>query len=238
MSQQTLPYRLVVTSGPTQEWLDPVRFVSNSSSGRTGWHLASQAIAKEYFSEVVYICGPVNAPYKQVEKCINVSVESTQEMCDAVHKYVCDNCILIMSAAPTDYYLPNISQHKIKKTNQSKKLVLVFEPTIDILKSLIPIASQYSNFYRVGFAAETQNVIKHAKVKLEEKQLFWICANQVYKNVSGFGDIDNTLSIIDKQGNINSYGPASKANIADFLLERIIHQLVIPKNADAVSLKK
>ena len=233
MTDNTPPYRLIVTSGPTREWLDPVRFLSNPASGQTGWHLASHAASSRYnhfFSEVIYICGPVQPPYDQVKNCLNIHIDSTQEMCTAVHDYIRDHSILLMSAAPADYCSKHISEHKIKKTSSPQALQLKLVPTVDILKSLIPIAHKFSHFYRVGFAAETQNLIEYAKIKLNEKQLSMICANRVYKDKTGFGDTRNALSIIDKQGNIQNCGPAPKEDIANFLLQQIIHQFIRKNN--------
>ncbi len=217
-----LPYRLVVTAGATREWLDPIRFLSNPASGLTGFCVASSGI--QYFHEVIYITGKVEASYKKIEGVVNISVESTKEMHDAVHSSICDQCILVMTAAPADYTPKNMCTHKIKKKNQTT-LSLELLPTVDILKSLIPLAKNYKHFYRIGFAAETQNIIKNANKKLREKDLSFIFANQVYKDQMAFGPHENTLILLYKNGKECRIGPAPKKELAKSLIETIIKHL-------------
>lgn len=229
--KRTLPYRFIVVAGPTREWIDPVRFLSNPSTGSTGWHLAHRA--KTQYKETVYICGPGEKAYREVEGVQNVSIESTQEMHDAVHSFVSDYSVLVMAAAPADYYCENILTQKIKKkAEQTMHLKLL--PTVDILKSLIPVAKSYEHFYRIGFAAETQDLIKNASQKLKAKELFLICANQVYRDQSGFGNHPNTLTLIDQENNIQCLGPASKADLATIFLEQLRQYLSSIKSLDAM----
>ena len=211
-------FRFIVTAGATREWIDPVRFLSNPATGKTGWHIASQA--SQIFKEVIYIYSSVSDKYQKVDKAKNIFVESTADMCEAVHKYLQDNCILVMTAAPADYSIKNYQDQKIKKQNLNK-LSLELTPTVDILKSIIPVAPQFQNLYCIGFAAETHNIHEYAKKKLKEKELFLICANQVYKNKKGFGKDKNELFVIDKKLQEYKLGPNAKSIIAKELLALI-----------------
>jgi phosphopantothenoylcysteine synthetase/decarboxylase len=215
-------FRLVVASGPTREWLDPVRFISNPSTGRTGWSLATSAVGR--FREVVFISGPGAEEFRTVEGACNVLVETTAEMTSAVRDHVGDQCVLIMSAAPADYTPTEAADQKIKKKS-GEPYTLTLAPTTDILKSLIPLAAGWPGFYRVGFAAETRNVEEYALRKLAEKELDFICANQVYKSETGFGDHPNTLLVIDKVGETVKIGPATKDDLAVRLLDHIVAKI-------------
>ncbi|MCR9143569.1 MAG: phosphopantothenoylcysteine decarboxylase [bacterium] len=215
-------FRLVVASGPTREWLDPVRFISNPSTGQTGWSLATAAVGR--FRDVVFISGPGSERFRTVEGASNVLVETTAEMTSAVRDHIRDSCLLIMSAAPADYTPTEASDQKIKKV-AGEPYTLTLSPTTDILKSLIPLAAGWSAFYRVGFAAETRNLEEYARKKLAEKDLDFICANQVYKSEAGFGDHPNTLLVIDKKGETSKIGPATKDDLAVRLLDHIVAQI-------------
>ncbi len=215
-------YRLVVASGPTREWLDPVRFISNPSTGHTGWALASSGVGR--FREVIFISGPGTEEYRTVEGASNVLVDTTAEMTSAVRDHVGDNCLLIMSAAPADYTPQESVDHKIKKKS-GEPYTLTLAPTTDILKSLIPLAAGWPAFFRVGFAAETRNIEEYARKKLVEKDLDFICANQVYKSETGFGEHPNTLLVIDKAGETVKIGPATKDDLAVRLLDHIVAKI-------------
>ena len=225
-------YRLIVTSGPTREWIDPVRFISNPASGRTGWHLAQAAVTerRHLFDEVVYISGPTEMAYRKVAQVKNVNVETTVEMCDAVHAHLREHCVLIMAAAPTDYKPREFYNNKLKKQDQNENITLHWTPTVDILRSLLKseIEKKYTDLYRIGFAAETSFLLENAAKKLDAKKLDMICANQVYKDISGFGDNQNTLHIITKAAPHKKHvlGPASKAELALYLLDFIINHLL------------
>ena len=226
--------RLIVVSGPTREWIDPVRFLSNPSTGSMAWHIAQAA--KKRYKEIIYISGPGEKAYREVEDAQNILVESTQEMHDAVHNFIGDYSVLVMAAAPADYYCKNILRQKIKK-EPGKAMHLELLPTVDILKSLIPLAESYEHFYRVGFAAETENLLENARQKLKAKELFLICANQVYRDKSGFGEHHNTLKVLDQEHNIHELGPAPKAELAFALLDLFSQYLPSAKASELVSQK-
>ncbi len=219
-------YRLVVTSGPTREWLDAVRFISNPSSGRMGWHIANEGICSFHFREVIYICGPVKKKYRSVRGAQNIAVETTAEMAQALYDQMEDSLLLIMAAAPGDYQAAQTANFKLKKSKDERPFSILFEPTIDILKSLIPIAARKRDLYRVGFAAETENIIHHGRQKLKEKQLDVICINRVYRDISGFGKNRSTLHLLSRDGGEISLGPDKKRILANRLLSYLTEQLL------------
>src|SRR5205823_5838132 len=151
--------KLVVTAGPTREPIDPVRFLSNRSSGKMGYAIASAAIEANH--EVVLISGPVNLAPPAGAKLVNVI--TSDEMHAAVHEAVRDCDVLVMSAAVSDYKPAGVAKTKIKKRDENFCLDLI--PARDILKSL----PRSRNFFVVGFAAETNDVEEHARAKLAIK---------------------------------------------------------------------
>lgn len=215
-------YRLIIVSGPTREWIDPVRFLSNASSGRTGWHLATHG--KDYFRDVTYISGPVADRFQKVAGVTNIQVETTADMARAVQNEVSDRAVLIMAAAPADYTPEQLSPHKIKKSG-NENITLKLKPTTDILKSLIPLSTELKSFYRIGFAAETENIEDYAGRKLQEKNLDFICANAVYQSQTGFGDTENTLIVFDRSLTAHIIGPHDKETLTRKLIDYIIHKL-------------
>ena len=214
--------RLLVASGPPREWLDPVRFISNPSTGRTGWSLATLGLDR--FREVVFVSGPGLRQYGSVDGAHNVAVDTTEEMMNAVHDHLADQTLLIMSAAPADYTPAEPRDKKMKKV-PGDPLTLTLKPTSDILKSIIPLADRYKQLYRVGFAAETNNVREYAARKLREKQLDFICANEVYKGQRGFGENENSLLVIDKSDDSMKLGPGDKEDLARELLNYLIQRI-------------
>ncbi len=210
-------FKLIVTSGPTREWIDPVRFISNPSTGQTGWELARNGISR--FREVVYICGPAHRDYCQVPGARNISVITTEELAQAVQSEVDSRCLLIMAAAPADFTPANPGAQKIKKTG-SEGMTLELKPTTDVLISVSEL--DYPNFFRVGFAAETTDIREHALEKMERKKLHFVCANRVYREEVGFGSHENTLFVLDREGREETVGPCSKDLLAQNLLDYLI----------------
>ncbi len=209
-------FQLVITSGPTREWLDPVRFISNPSTGITGYFLAKFGL--EIYKNVTYIAGYTTEQFKNVLGANNISVDNTQSMANAVFKELKDNTILIMAAAPADFTPSYYSEKKIKKNSEDQ--ILVLKPTIDILKTIgIEKQKNYKNLILVGFAAETDNIKNHALEKLEKKNIHFVCANQVYKTQKGFSSLENTIYIYDRWGGEVIIGPDSKEIICKKILE-------------------
>jgi phosphopantothenoylcysteine decarboxylase/phosphopantothenate--cysteine ligase len=170
---------------------------------------------RELFGNVVYISGPGQPQFLSVEGALNIHVDTTEEMSSAVHDHIAPHSILFMTAAPADYRPAKTRGHKIKKESTSS-LEIKFVPTIDILMS---ISSLYlENFYKVGFAAETDNILENAISKMMRKNLDFICANKVNRDQIGFGNHSNTLMVIDREKNITQLGPCEKEILAEELL--------------------
>ena len=177
--------RLLVTAGPTREAIDPVRYISNRSSGRMGYAVAMAAI--EAGAEVSLISGPVNlsAP----DRADLIKVTSAAEMYSAVMQKISSTDIFISAAAVADYSLQTIAEQKIKKSCDSYELSLQKNPDI-----LAEVAALHSPPFTVGFAAETENLELNAQSKLQSKKLDMIAANQVGENL-GFDSEMNALTV-------------------------------------------
>ncbi|MDG2107232.1 MAG: bifunctional phosphopantothenoylcysteine decarboxylase/phosphopantothenate--cysteine ligase CoaBC, partial [Woeseiaceae bacterium] len=194
---------VVVTAGPTREVIDPVRYITNRSSGKMGYAIASAAAVQG--ASVILISGPVNIP--EPLGINTVIVESAEEMYAATHEVIDDADIFISAAAVADYRPTNISPQKIKKSNEGMGLELVRCP--DILAS---VASLDAAPFTVGFAAETENVIKYARSKLKKKKLDMIIANQVGRDC-GFDYDDNAVTALWRDGE-KDYPKSSKIDLA------------------------
>lgn len=210
---KTKPIRCLVTAGPTREHLDPVRFLSNPSSGKMGYALASAATAAGW--KVDLVSGPVALASPAKVKVHRVT--SAQEMFLAVKKLfkTCD--VLLMCAAVSDFRPKKVFAHKVKKGRA--ELTVEFIPNVDILKTVA--AGKRPGQLVVGFAAETKNVEAYARKKLKEKNLDFIVANQVGKKGSGFEADDNAVIFIGRDGYRASFGPASKTELARQLINRL-----------------
>jgi len=203
--------RVVVTAGPTREAIDPVRFLSNRSSGKMGYALAEAAAAAG--ARVTLISGPVSlACPERVER---VEVESAAEMLAAVLKCAAEADIVIAAAAVADYAVQMPAAHKLKKHQAGLDLHL--EKTPDIVASLTTISRRP---FVVGFAAETEDLENNARGKLEAKGLDMVAANWVGRADQGFDSDDNALTVVWKEGGIE-LPLASKTTIAHQLIEII-----------------
>ncbi len=164
--------RVLITAGPTREAIDPVRFLSNRSSGKMGYAVAQAAA--EAGAEVTLVSGPVNlAVPRRVQR---VNVQSAQQMHDAVHEQVADCEVFIATAAVADFQCAAPSEHKVKKTEMGDDWSIALKPAPDVLASVGALAKPP---FTVGFAAETQALEKHARGKLKRKKLNMIAANLV-----------------------------------------------------------
>ena len=181
--------RVLITAGPTQEPIDPVRFITNRSSGKMGYNLAEAAI--ESGARVTLISGPVDIP--KPSNCNFVSVETAQEMYDAVMHHVKEKDVYIGTAAVSDYRPVNTSNQKIKKDGRGKPITLELEENKDILKSVSELQDKP---YVVGFAAETDNLLANADKKLKGKNLDLIVANDVSDKEIGFNSEQNEVTLI------------------------------------------
>ena len=209
----TPPLRVLLTAGPTREYLDPVRFISNGSSGKMGYALAEVAVARGWAVDLV--SGPVALP---APKAVHLTrVVSAQEMFAASEQLFARCDIFIAVAAVSDYRPRVCATEKTKKDASGLRLEL--EPTIDILKTLA--ARKTSHQTVVGFAAETNDVEAYARRKLVEKNLDWIVANDVSQVGIGMEADDNAVVLLARNGGREMFGPASKRAVAEFILGRI-----------------
>ena len=207
------PVRCLLTAGPTREHLDPVRFLSNGSSGKMGYALAAAAAARG--CRVDLVSGPVSlAPPAGVSVHRVVSAAEMAAACDPLF-VECD--LFIAVAAVADYRPKEYSPRKSKK--QPGPLSLELVPTIDILKTLG--ARKRPHQIVVGFAAETNDVEAYARRKLAEKNLDWIVANDIGRPGIGMNADDNAILLIGATGTRLSFGPAPKSEVADFVLKNI-----------------
>ena len=202
--------RLLITAGPTREAIDPVRYISNHSSGRMGYAVAMAGI--EAGAEVSLISGPVNLSAPSRAKLINVI--STAEMYFAVMQKVSSTDIFISTAAVADYSLQNIAYKKIKKSSDTYELSLKKNPDI-----LAEVAALNSPPFTVGFAAETEDLELNAQAKLRSKRLDMIAANQVGQGL-GFDSEMNALTVFWGTGK-NQMQKASKTRLARILITLI-----------------
>lgn len=203
--------RVIVTAGPTREYLDPVRFISNRSSGKMGYAIARASLRRG--AKVTLISGPSVLPQPQGAKFI--SVETAAEMSDAVDRELPGATILIMSAAVSDFMPAERAGEKIEK---SRELRLRLLQTPDILSN---IGKRKDRLFTVGFAAETGRKIDRAKRKLKEKNMDVIVWNDVTKAGSGFDVDTNSVVILDRERE-TSLPLLSKDFVAEAILDRLV----------------
>lgn len=210
--------KLIVTSGPTREFIDPIRFLSNPSTGRMGYHIAKAGINQGY--QVTYICGPVPKRFSVIEGARNSSVVSTSEMLEQVLEEITGDSVLVMAAAPADYRPEQTADHKIKKTEMpSIKLI----PNPDILRTVKDhvVEKGFEKVILAGFAAETRNIEEYARSKLNKKNLDLIFLNDLTKSNSGFGVETNELTVFRKDGSYEKWVPETKERLGYKIIEEI-----------------
>lgn len=215
--------KAVVTGGPTREWLDPVRFISNPSTGKMGLELA--AACEGRVRETVFIHGPVEAGLVAGRSFRCISVDTTSEMLEAVLTELEENMVLIMAAAPADYSPVKKSETKIKKG--SNNLTIELEKTPDILKEVAAkkTRSRMAKVITVGFAAETNNIEEYALGKLREKSLDMICLNDVSRLGAGFASDTNIVTIFARNGEKIELPVMPKREVAARILDEIESRL-------------
>lgn len=213
-SQDLQGLNVTITAGPTREAIDPVRYISNHSSGKMGYSIA-KAFA-ERGANVTLISGPVNLPTPDNVERINV--QSAIEMEQQAVKFAQKSAIFIGCAAVSDYRMAEVSDQKIKKTENSDILTLTLVKNPDIIANVANLAENRP--FVVGFAAETQNIAEYAKTKLQRKNLDMICAN----DVSGgqvFGQDQNSLHLFWQNGE-KKLPLADKEKLAESLVQEIV----------------
>ena len=215
--------KLIVTGGPTREWLDPVRFISNPSTGKMGAALA-EAGAKRC-AETVFIHGAIDARLYKDKPFRELAVDTTQEMLSAVASELVPYSLLIMAAAPADYAPVSVSPVKIKK--EEGEIQLLLKKTPDILKNIAEGIKngKFNNVFTVGFAVETNNVEEYALNKLKDKNLDMICLNDVSQEGAGFSVDTNIVVIYAKEGYKLQLPLLSKQNVAEKILDSIEEQM-------------
>jgi phosphopantothenoylcysteine decarboxylase / phosphopantothenate---cysteine ligase len=179
--------RVVITAGPTHEAIDPVRYITNASSGKMGYALAQAA--QEAGAQVTLISGPTHLEKPRRVNCIDVT--SAQTMLDAVMAQIKDADIFLAVAAVADYRCKTIAPQKIAK--KAEELSLVLERNPDIVSTVAKLADRP---FVVGFAAETENLLAHARDKLQKKNLDMIIANQVGQPEMGIGSDENAVTVL------------------------------------------
>lgn len=205
--------KVVVTAGPTREYIDPVRFISNPSSGKMGFAMAEAAY--ELGGEVTLIHGPVSLdPPEGIQ---SFEIGSTDELFEAVKKYA-EADVIIMAAAVSDFTPAESHKHKVKKTKADTSLEL--KPTPDILQWLGEHRREGQTL--IGFAMETEDLLKNARTKLQKKKADWIVANSLNEPASGFAVDTNEVHVIGRERQFELKG--TKKEVAN----RILRQLFSP----------
>ncbi len=206
---------IVITAGPTQEPLDPVRYLSNRSSGKMGYALADVAAMRG--AKVILISGPVSLPCPTGVN--RTMIRTAQEMRDAVFSYLEPATIIIKCAAVADFRISDVPKQKIKKT--AARLSLELDPTPDILAEL---GRKKGDRLLIGFAAETENLRQEAKRKLEAKNCDMVVANLVGEAAdTGFESDSNEVLLALRSGETIEVPRASKHDVAEKILDQILH---------------
>lgn len=202
--------KVLITAGPTQEALDPVRFISNHSTGKMGYALAQAALDKG--AEVVLVSGPtqLNLSHPRLKM---IPVISAQEMYEATLPYFESSDVIILSAAVADYTPINKSEHKIKKKEDSAGLEIQLKRTIDIAQSLGKKKKEHQIL--VGFALETDNELANAMGKLTRKNFDIIVLNSLQDKGAGFGHDTNKVSILSRLGELEEIPLKTKREVAE-----------------------
>ena len=209
---------MLVTAGATQESMDPVRFITNHSTGKMGAAIASEAVSRG--AKVTYIKASTSVP--DPDGCEVVSAVSAAELCDAVTERAASADIIVMAAAVADYRPKNVSPDKMKK--KDGELTLELERTTDILAELgkrrkegkLPVGQ-----FICGFSMETKDLIENSRAKLEKKNCDMIVANNLKEQGAGFGHDTNKVTLITKDGN-KELELMSKQEVAAAILDSIL----------------
>ena len=200
---------VVVSAGGTMEPIDPVRVITNHSSGKMGYALAEAA--RDRGADVVLVTAPTSLPEPALMKV--VQVRTAEQMGEAIQSHLKKADALIMAAAVADYRPTEAADQKIKKADDDLSISLA--KTTDILKSA------KGDFVRVGFAAETQNLVENAKAKVGSKQLDLIVANDITAEGSGFGSDTNKVTLIDRELAVEELPLLSKYDVSNRILDRV-----------------
>ncbi|MCZ2080588.1 MAG: bifunctional phosphopantothenoylcysteine decarboxylase/phosphopantothenate--cysteine ligase CoaBC [Bryobacteraceae bacterium] len=204
---------ILITAGPTQEPLDPVRYISNRSSGKMGFALAAAAVARG--ARVILISGPVHLDTPRGAELVRV--RTAVEMRDAVMKHLAESTIIVKSAAVADYHAANVSGQKLKK--KAERLSLELDPTPDILAEL---GQKKGGRLLIGFAAETQRLLEEARRKLKSKNCDMIAANLVGQDNTGFESDENEVVLALSTGEAINIPRGSKRAVAERIFDEAL----------------
>ncbi len=207
------PLRFLITAGPTREFFDPIRYISNRSSGKMGYAIA--AACRKISPHVTLVTGPVTLPEPAGVKCVPVTTAA--EMAREVFRRYAKADVVIMTAAVCDYRPRRVASKKLKKTGQ--RLVLELEPTTDIL---LELGKRKRRQILIGFAAETDELERHALDKLRRKRLDLIVAN----DASAFDADTNCVTLFFADGRVERLPEMSKWKVARQLLQRILDSAI------------
>jgi phosphopantothenoylcysteine decarboxylase/phosphopantothenate--cysteine ligase len=204
--------RVIITSGPTQEPIDPVRYITNRSSGKTGYHLANEA-KNRGIDDIIYITGP--SRFKPVGVNV-IPVETAMEMRSYLHKFYKHADVIIMAAAVSDYRVADVSEKKIKKNDDRLVLELIKNPDL-----LMELGQQKQNHQLlVGFAAETHNILDNARKKFQKKNLDLLVLNEISDKNPAFDVDDNQVHLVTHD-NVRLLERMSKVEIAVHIWDQI-----------------
>jgi phosphopantothenoylcysteine decarboxylase/phosphopantothenate--cysteine ligase len=204
---------VLITAGPTQEPLDPVRYISNRSSGKMGYALA--AAAAERGAQVILVSGPVQLREPRGVRVVHV--RTAREMRDAVMEHLSEAGIIVKAAAVADYHLSQVPRNKVKKT--AMRMSLDLDPTPDILAEL---GKKKGDRLLIGFAAETENLVESARQKLESKNCDMVVANLVNQEATGFESDENEVVLVLSTGETIPLSRAPKREIAGRIFDQVL----------------
>lgn len=208
------PKTILITAGPTIEPIDPVRYLTNASSGKMGYALARAALKAGH--KVILVSGPTGL--KRPQSCRFIPVKTAREMRTAVRKHFNKTHIVFMAAAVADYRPKKASLKKIKKNKDTLLLTLTKNP--DILKELGQLKKPRQTL--VGFAAETHKGLAFAQKKIKEKNLDWIALNEISKKNPAFGSDQNKVTLVSHTGKTIKIPRQSKTAVASRILKTVL----------------
>ena len=206
--------KIIVTAGPTVEAIDPVRYITNKSTGKMGYSIAKQAVLRG--ADVTLITGETHITLPEGLSKV-VKIKSACDLHEAMMKNLDENQVVIQSAAVADYRPRDYHEHKIKKSDDD--LTIVLERNKDVAHE---IGKGKGDRILVGFAAETDDVVANAKRKIEKKNLDFIVLNDLTKQGAGFGVETNIVKIIDRSGEMQEYPKLSKTEVGDIILDKVL----------------
>lgn len=204
---------VLLTAGPTREPLDPVRFISNRSSGKMGYALAEAAAARG--ATVILVSGPVSLPAPSGVTL--VPVQTAQQMYTAVMEHLQAATIIVKAAAVADYHLSQVPDRKVKKT--ATRLSLELDPTVDILAE---VGKRKGDRLLIGFAAETGDLVQEARRKMDQKHADMVVANIVGHGNVGFESDENEVTLVLRTGEVTPLPRASKRGLADQIFDHAL----------------